>query len=82
MNSIIKRIWIPVICCVFFSYAEVKLPKLLSDGMILQRNEPIKIWGTSAVGKEITIQFLEQTLHLLAGNSTSQRYLLGQKQIR
>ena len=68
MNSIIKRIWIPVICCVFFSYAEVKLPKLLSDGMILQRNEPIKIWGTSAVGKEITIQFLDQTFKTTSSN--------------
>ena len=68
MNLIIKGIWVTAMCSVFFTYAEVKLPKLLSDGMILQRNEPIKIWGTSAVGEEITIQFLEQTFKTISSN--------------
>ena len=44
------------------NWAEVKLPKLLSDGMILQRNEPIKIWGSAAVGELVRIQFLKDFL--------------------
>lgn len=33
----------------------VRLPSVLSDGMILQRNEPIKIWGWADKGENIEI---------------------------
>lgn len=36
---------------------EVKLPALLSDHMVLQRNEPIRIWGTADSGESIKVQF-------------------------
>lgn len=35
--------------------AEVTLPKLISDGMVLQRNAPIKIWGKAAPGESVTV---------------------------
>ena len=68
MNSIIKGIWVIAMCSVVFTYAEVKLPLLLSDGMILQRNEPVKIWGSASVGEEITVQFLQQTFKTVSSN--------------
>ena len=68
MNSIIKGIWVTAMCSVFFTYAEVKLPLLLSDGMILQRNEPVKIWGSAKGGEEITVQFLAQTFKTVSSN--------------
>lgn len=40
-------------------FAEVSLPKLLSDGVILQRNKAVTIWGWADVGESITINFLE-----------------------
>lgn len=51
------------------NWAEVKLPKLLSDGMILQRNEPIKIWGSAAVGELVRIQFLNQSFETITQNN-------------
>lgn len=35
----------------------VSLPALISDGMILQRDQPIKIWGWADIGEEITVTF-------------------------
>ena len=33
--------------CSVLAEAKVKLPSVLSDGMVLQRERPIKIWGTA-----------------------------------
>lgn len=47
--------------------AEVKLPRLISDGMILQRDEPLKIWGWADPGERVTIGFLGNTFRTRAG---------------
>src|SRR6185503_3068286 len=43
-------------------FAKVKLPKIFSDNMILQRDKPVKIWGWSDAGKVITVTFNQQTV--------------------
>src|SRR5829696_8630924 len=40
-----------VACC------EVRLPNLISDGMVLQRNSKVNIWGWAAAGEKIKLQF-------------------------
>ncbi|MBA7530351.1 hypothetical protein ES705_22554 [subsurface metagenome] len=37
--------------------AQVKLPRLISDGMVLQRDVTIKIWGWASPGEVILIKF-------------------------
>lgn len=37
--------------------AEVTLPRLLSDGAILQRDKPLTIWGWAAEGEKVTVSF-------------------------
>jgi len=39
------------------SFSQVRLPKLASDGMVLQRNTPIKIWGWASEGEKISVIF-------------------------
>ncbi|MDR1407926.1 MAG: sialate O-acetylesterase [Tannerella sp.] len=41
--------------------AEVKLPALVADGMVLQREQPIVLWGTADPGEDINIRFLGKT---------------------
>jgi sialate O-acetylesterase len=44
----------------FFSTAamgQVRLPQLVSDGMVLQRDSKIKIWGWAAPGEAVKIKF-------------------------
>lgn len=38
--------------------AQLQLPKLVSDGMILQRNEEVKIWGWDDPDQTISVSFL------------------------
>ncbi|PTT32959.1 sialate O-acetylesterase [Chryseobacterium sp. HMWF028] len=47
-------------------YAKVKLPALVSDGMILQRNQDLKIWGYADAGEKITIKFINKTYNATA----------------
>lgn len=41
--------------------AEVKLPKLISDGMVLQRQSDVKIWGWAGTNEKIAVQFIGKT---------------------
>lgn len=49
--------------------AKVKLPALVSDGMILQRNQKLKIWGYADAGEKVTVKFLNKTYSTTADNS-------------
>jgi sialate O-acetylesterase len=41
--------------------ADVKLPDVLSSGMVLQRERAVPIWGTADVGETVTVRFGNQT---------------------
>jgi sialate O-acetylesterase len=42
-------------------YANIKLPALVGDRMVLQRNTPLKIWGWANKNERVTVTFLNQT---------------------
>ena len=37
--------------------ANIRLPQLISDGMVLQRNTQLKIWGWASAGEKIRLRF-------------------------
>ncbi len=39
------------------SIGQIRLPKHVSDGMVIQRNERVKIWGWSGAREKVTIRF-------------------------
>lgn len=41
-------------------HAEVKLPAIFSDGMVLQQLQLVRIWGTAEVGEDVKITFGDQ----------------------
>jgi sialate O-acetylesterase len=43
------------------AFTQVRLPKLIRDSMILQRDEPIKIWGWAAKNEKIKVEFNHKT---------------------
>jgi sialate O-acetylesterase len=47
--------------CFKDSKAQVVLPKILGNGMVLQRNQPVPIWGTAVAGEKVTVKFNGQT---------------------
>jgi sialate O-acetylesterase len=42
-------------------FANVRLPKIFGDNMVLQRNKPIPVWGWADANEKVTIQFDKQT---------------------
>lgn len=44
----------------------VKLPYLISDGMVLQRNKQINIWGWAKPGEMVTVNFLGKSYTAVA----------------
>ncbi len=38
---------------------KLKLPRLISDGMVLQQKKPVRIWGEDEPGRTVTVMFLE-----------------------
>ena len=51
------------------SDAKVKLPALVSDGMVLQRDQPVKIRGWADVGENITVSFLKNKYSVVTDNN-------------
>jgi len=41
--------------------AKVRLPRLISDGLVLQRDVPLKIWGWADPSEKVKIEFLGKT---------------------
>lgn len=41
--------------------ADVKLPALVSDGMVLQANTPLRIWGWASEGEKVTVTLRGQS---------------------
>jgi sialate O-acetylesterase len=43
------------------AFCQVRLPHLVSDGMVLQRGDSVKIWGWAAADEKVTINFSGKT---------------------
>ncbi len=41
--------------------AEVKLPKVFTPHMVLQRGMAVPIWGTASAGEKVTVKFRDQS---------------------
>ena len=53
-----------IVVTFFFSLyvmANISLPKIFADNMVLQRNQLIPVWGWAAPNEKITLQFNQQT---------------------
>lgn len=55
------------LCATSWLEAKVKLPALVSDGMVLQREQPVKVWGTADAGEKVRVKFLKSTYDTTAG---------------
>ena len=50
------------------SFCQVRLPKLVSDGMVLQRDANVRIWGWAANGEKLSIRFIDATYNATAND--------------
>ena len=68
--------WLSVISCLHV-YAEITLPALVSDGMVLQQGMKLKIWGHADPGEAITVSFNGAQASAAADNSGKWMVRLG-----
>lgn len=58
MNIRKKLLLLFVFCLLSISvFAQVRLPKLISDGMVLQRSQELTIWGWASPGENVILTF-------------------------
>ncbi len=48
------------------AFCQVRLPLLVSDGMVLQRDAQVKVWGWAGAGEKVTITFNDKTYNAAA----------------
>jgi len=69
-----------IIIMIFFiltpTMADVKLPALVSDGMVLQRDKEIKIWGWADPGEQVTVEFKRKNYKATADNDGNWHVML------
>ena len=49
--------------------AQVRPSGIFGDHMVLQRNKPIRVWGTASPGEKVTVQFNSKALKVKASSS-------------
>ncbi len=50
-----------LVLCGPASFAQIRVPRLVSDGMVLQREMPLRIWGFGTPGEKVTVKFDGET---------------------
>lgn len=66
-----KRIFFHIIILLFTligtltSVGQVRLPRLVSDGMVLQREMPVNMWGWAKPGEKVKLNFNSQTFETI-----------------
>lgn len=61
MNNRFNKILSLLLCifCIFIE-AKIRLPALVSDGMVLQRNQKLNVWGKADAGEKVEIKFINK----------------------
>ena len=79
MNKYCLKIMLLLSLSIFFSgsvWADVKLPALVGDNMVLQRDARIKLWGWADPGEKVRIQFQSKRLTAKTGEDGEWRMVL------
>jgi sialate O-acetylesterase len=63
-----------VIACA--THADVTLPRIFGDNMVLQRNKPVPVWGKATPGERVTVAFAGQKKSVTAGANGSWKTIL------
>lgn len=65
----LKRILLTLIAVSLYGIvvAQLRVPNIFGDSMVLQRERPIPVWGWAAKGENVTVRFHQQTKTAVAG---------------
>ena len=68
-RKIIARVWIAILCLAFSvpGYGRLRLPRLVSDNMVIQRGDSTRLWGWASPSEKVTISFIGREYNAVAG---------------
>ena len=49
--------------------SKIRLPRIISDGMVLQRNTNVKVWGWASPGDAVIVRFMSKVYHAYTNES-------------
>jgi sialate O-acetylesterase len=71
MKPYVKKSVLAICCYVLMifhpAFGQVRLPRLVGDGMVLQRDAQVKVWGWADAGEKVTLNFAGRTYNAAAG---------------
>ncbi len=73
----LNRLTMLLVCLVVLAseaQAELRLPHIFGDSMVLQREKPVAVWGWADAGKQVTVEFAGQRKDCLAGQDGRWRH--------
>ena len=75
----VLTILISALFSAFTAEARVQLPQLFQQGMVLQRNQSVPVWGQADASETVTVVFKKKTYSTKAGNDGRWQVMLPQK---
>jgi sialate O-acetylesterase len=77
MRTCLRFVYVSVLLILSISgYSNIKLPALISNGMILQRDTKVNIWGWDSPGEKITVKFIGRTYRTITGSEGKWKIIL------
>lgn len=63
-----KTLFLIIILICSSIYSQIRLPRLISDGMVLQREKTVKIWGWASPNEKIELAFGQKKYNAIASS--------------
>lgn len=77
MSRLIRyQVFVFLVLISFQASANVSLPRFISDGMVLQRNIDIPVWGWASVGEKVNLSFKGKKYEAIAGKDKKWKLML------
>jgi sialate O-acetylesterase len=57
MKRIVSMVAMVIVLCASVAQADVWMPSVFSDNMVLQRGKPVPVWGWADPGENVTVKF-------------------------
>ncbi|MGI9649727.1 sialate O-acetylesterase [Chryseobacterium sp. RLHN22] len=75
-NIFTKILGLFLLICNLCVEAKIKLPALVSDGMVLQRNQKLNIWGKADANEKVEVKFLNKNYKTTADQNGNWKIVL------
>lgn len=66
-----RNFFLSILILPFFATAQLKVAKIFSDNMVLQRDKPIHIWGKAIPGEKAVVFFAKEKISTTVQNDSS-----------